>query len=106
MAESDQRSADQRQAQQPTTNTHSLQPLTRLMACLLERRRAPVAWVKAGLAVWLFSPFTAVISTRGSGGGAGDVHAAGYAVPAGRRLEPLLAGLCYGLAVHWRLLPQ
>lgn len=104
MAESDQRSADQRQAQQPTTNTHSLQPLTRLMACLLERRRAPVAWVKAGLAVWLFSPFTAVISTRGSGEALVTCMLLGMLclLDAGR---PLLAGLCYGLAVHWRLYP-
>ncbi|RMZ53795.1 hypothetical protein APUTEX25_003934 [Auxenochlorella protothecoides] len=75
-----------------------------LMACLLERRRAPVAWVKAGLAVWLFSPFTAVISTRGSGEALVTCMLLGMLclLDAGR---PLLAGLCYGLAVHWRLYP-
>lgn len=74
------------------------------MAWLLERRRAPVPWVWAGLAVWLFSPFTVVISTRGSGEALVTCMLLGMLCLLEAR-RPLLAGLCYGLAVHWRLYP-
>ncbi|KAL4422310.1 hypothetical protein ABPG75_008507 [Micractinium tetrahymenae] len=81
--------------------------LTRLLAA---RRRqggsstAPAVWQTAGVALWLFSPFTVAISTRGNGEALVTCLLLGMllALQAGRLT---LAALLFGLAVHWRLYP-
>eukprot|EP00887_Chlorella_sp_A99_P002219 scaffold21.g2219.t1 len=76
----------------------------RLYQVLLARRGAPPRLASAGVALWLFSPFTATISTRGNGEALVTVAllALLLVLEQGRVLA---AALLFGLAVHWRLWP-
>ena len=76
----------------------------KLMQGLLRRRGASSKAQAIGISIWLFSPFTVTISTRGNGEalvtcmllGMLELMEAGWLT---------LSGLLYGLAVHWRLYP-
>ncbi|KAL4855940.1 GPI mannosyltransferase 1 [Chlorella vulgaris] len=71
---------------------------------LLRRRGACPRLQAAGVALWLFSPFTVTISTRGNGEAlvACMLLAMLLALDSGH-LVP--AAALFGLAVHWRLYP-
>lgn len=76
----------------------------KLMQRLLRRRGASSRAQSLGIAIWLFSPFTVTISTRGNGEALVTCMLLGM-------LELLegghvkLSGLLFGLAVHWRVYP-
>jgi phosphatidylinositol glycan class M len=62
-------------------------------------------WVSdIGVAIWLFSPFTAPISTRGNGESLVTLMLIGM-LDLMETQNLMIAGLLYGLAVHWRLYP-
>lgn len=108
----------------------------RLMGRILQHPRLAgpkdQKWVTIGMGLWLFSPLTAVISTRGSGESLVTCLILGmlYELLNGRQCIPgamlsvedtspiesqnrpccladriVPAALCLGLAVHWRLYP-
>lgn len=79
-----------------------------LMKRLLSRRGALLQrtrWLSdAGLAIWLFSPFTVSISTRGNGESLVTLILISMLDLVETR-NLAIAGILFGLAVHWRLYP-
>ncbi|KXZ51747.1 hypothetical protein GPECTOR_11g193 [Gonium pectorale] len=75
-----------------------------VLSYLLRRTAAPARIRTAALAAWLFNPYTATISTRGSC----DVLSVLLLLALLVCLlhgRPLLSGALYGLAVHFRIYP-
>ena len=82
-----------------------------IMAAMLmiREREGPMIGVDNGndnlaILIWLFSPFTATISTRGSGESLVVCMLMGMVVLL-KRQRVVWAAVLYGFAVHWRIFP-